>query len=116
MKFIKRDAGKLKRVGLSWRKPRGHKNKTKVGKRGHRKVPSEGFRSPVENRYKIAGKIPVRVYTVSDLDKVTQDNNVIIAGSVGSLKRAKIIETCKSKNIQVVNYERNAKNTKTISK
>jgi large subunit ribosomal protein L32e len=116
MEFIKRDARKLKRIGMSWRKPRGHKNKTKVGKRGHRKVPSEGFRSPVEKRYRIAGKIPVRVHTVSDLDKLTQDNNVIIAGSVGALKRAKIIETCKSKNIQVVNYERNAKNAETASK
>lgn len=116
MEFIKRDARKLKRVGTSWRRPRGHKNKTKVGKRGHRPVPSEGFRSPIKDRYRIAGKMPILVHTLSDLDMVKEENNVIIAASVGSLKRSKILETCKSKNIKVVNYERNAKDAAKASK
>ncbi len=112
MEFIKRDARKLKRVGMSWRKPKGHKNKTKVGKKGHRPMPSEGFRSRADERYRIAGKIPVRVYAVADLDRLDRDDSVIIAKSVGAFKRTKIIEACVSKNIQVINHERNAKNTK----
>ncbi|MCL5009380.1 MAG: hypothetical protein M1433_00120 [Candidatus Parvarchaeota archaeon] len=110
MEFIKRDARKLKRVGMSWRKPRGRKNKTKVGKRGHRKMPSKGFRSPISERYRIGGKLPMVIHSLSELDMVGLDNNVIIAGSVGAFKRAKILDACKSKNIKVVNGERNAEN------
>lgn len=100
----------MKRVGDSWRKPRGRKNKTKVGKKGHKKMPSKGFRSPSSTRYRIAGKIPVMIHTPSELDKVGIDNVVIIAGAVGALKRANILAACKSKNIKVVNDERNAEN------
>lgn len=116
MRFIKKDSVKLKKLGFSWRKPRGRKNKTKVGKKGHRPMPSKGFRSSLDSRYTIAGKMPVRVYTPSQIDKIDEKNIVIIASAVGSLKRAKILEACKAKNIKVVNYERNAENTETTSK
>ncbi len=116
MEFTKKDSGKLVRVGMSWRKPRGRKNKTKVGKKGHKPMPSKGFMSSVKTRGKIANKIPLIVYTPSDLGKINENNIVIIASAVGSMKRAKILEECKSKNIQVVNHERNVKNTETTSK
>ena len=70
MKFTKHDAGKLKRVGNSWRKPTGKKNKTKVGKKGHKKMPSKGFMSPASKRGKIAGKIPVRIFNLKDVEKL----------------------------------------------
>ncbi len=115
MEFKKHDAVKLKRVGNSWRKPTGKKNKTKVGKKGHRKMPSKGFRSSIKSRGKIAGKIPVRVFSLSDLEKLNENNIVIIGSSVGQLKRKLIYEKCKEKKIAVVNYAREVKNAEKVS-
>ncbi len=116
MEFTKKDSGKLVRVGMSWRKPRGRKNKTKIGKKGHKPMPSKGFMSNAKTRGRIANKLPVMIYAPSDLGKITGDNIVIIASAVGSLKRAKILDECRSKNIKVVNHERNVKNTETTGK
>lgn len=111
MKFTKHDAGKLKRVGSSWRKPTGKKNKTKVGKKGHKKMPSKGFMSPADARGRIAGKIPVRVFSPAELEDLDQKNIVIIGSSVGTLKRKLIYEKCKEKKITVINYAGETENT-----
>jgi large subunit ribosomal protein L32e len=104
MEFIKHDAGKLKRVGNSWRKPTGKKNKTKVGKKGHKKMPSKGFRSPSSNRGKIAGKVPVRIFNLKDIERLNDTNIAVIGKTVGALKRKLIYEKCKEKKIMVINY------------
>lgn len=111
MEFTKHDAKKLKRVGSSWRKPTGKKNKTKVGKKGHKKMPSKGFISPSSIRGRIAGKIPARVFSVSDVSRLTEDNIVVIGRSVGGLKRKLIYEKCKEKKIAVMNYAGKTENT-----
>ena len=105
MEFIKHDAKKLKRVGLSWRKPRGRKNKTKVGKKGHKPLPSKGFKSSLRTRGMINGKVPILVHSISDLDKAGEGNIIIIGRTVGVLKRKKLLEACASKNLQVVNND-----------
>lgn len=114
MEFIKRDARKLKRVGMSWRKPTGKKNKTKVGKRGHRPMPSEGFMTKRSDRYKIAGMLPVRVFSPKQVESLSQNSIVVIAASVGTLKRKLIIERCESKGIKVKNNGSRPKNTEKI--
>jgi ribosomal protein L32E len=101
MEFTKHDFKKLKRVGSSWRKPTGKKNKTKVGKKGHKKMPSKGFKSNSSKRGMIAGKIPFRVLSLSDVDK---------------LKGKLIYEKCKEKKIAVINYAGKAKDTEKNSK
>jgi large subunit ribosomal protein L32e len=104
MEFTKKDASKLKRIGTSWRRPRGRKNKTKVGKKGHRPLPSSGYKTKGSERNRISGKVPVRVYAPSQVQNLNADNNiVIIASSVGNLKRMEIMKVCSSKNIKVFN-------------
>jgi ribosomal protein L32E len=103
MEFVKRDAGKVKRIGFSWRRPRGRKNKTKVGKRGHRPLPSKGFRSSAKHRGLIMGKSPVLVHSMRDLDNL-KGGIIIIGSSVGSLKRKRLIEACEERNLEVLNY------------
>ncbi|MCL4372959.1 hypothetical protein M1384_02735 [Candidatus Parvarchaeota archaeon] len=112
MKFTKHDAGKLKRVGNSWRKPTGKKNKTKVGKKGHKKMPSKGFMSPASKRGKIAGKIPVRIFNLKDVEKLNDANIAVIGKAVGALKRKLIYEKCKEKKIMVINYARKTEDSK----
>ena len=116
MEFIKHDARKLKRVGTSWRKPTGKKNKTKVGKKGHKKMPSKGFISPSITRGRIAGRIPVRVFSINEINALNEENAVIIGSSVGYLKRKLIYEKCKEKKIMVLNYAGETENTKENSK
>ena len=112
MEFTKHDARKLKRVGNSWRKPTGKKNKTKVGKKGHKKMPSKGFMSPVSKRGKIAGKIPVRIFNLKDVEKLNDANIAVIGSSVGAVKRKLIYEKCKEKKIMVINYAGETEDTK----
>ncbi len=112
-KFFKKDSVKLKRVRKSWRKPTGKKNKVKVGKKGHKPMPSKGFRTPNKYRYKIGNKMPVIVHSLNE--KLNNSNIVIIGSSVGKLKRQKIVESCNAKGIKVVNYEQ-PKDSAQISK
>ena len=112
MEFTKHDARKLKRVGNSWRKPTGKKNKTKVGKKGHKKMPSKGFMSPASKRGKIAGKIPVRIFNLKDVEKLNDANIAVIGKAVGALKRKLIYEKCKEKKIMVINYAGETENAK----
>ncbi len=116
MKFIKHDAVRFKRVGFSWRKPRGKKNKTKVGKKGHRPMPSKGFMSDRRKRGMIAGRIPVLVHNVNDVQALSDKNIVIIASAVGNKKRNEIVSACDAKKLKIVNYGKLAKDTKTTSK
>ncbi len=110
MKFTKKDSSKLKKIGFSWRKPRGRKNKTKVRKKGHKPMPSKGFMSSGKERFRIAGKMPVRVHNQKELESLNDGNIVIIASAVGALKRKSILEACRAKNIRVINHERDAEN------
>ena len=116
MEFIKKDAKKLKRVGMSWRKQTGKKNKTKVGKKGHRPMPSEGFRGRKSQRHMIAGLMPVRVFTPSQVDGLSDKNIAIIASAVGAVKRKLIIEKCNSKGIKVKNNGSRADNAEKAGK
>lgn len=111
MRFTKHDSGKLKRVGNSWRKPTGKKNRTRLGWRGHKPMPSEGFKRSAALRFRIAGKIPVRVFAPKEVDALSDSNIVIIGASVGKLKRKAIADKCAAKNIKMVNYERIVENS-----
>ncbi len=111
MKFIKHDAKKLKRVGDSWRKPTGRKNRTRLGWRGHRPIPSEGYKKSKAVRFKISGKMPVRIFNPAEVDKLSDANIVIIGSSVGKMKKKEIFDKCTEKNIKVINYERIVENT-----
>lgn len=104
MEFVKHDARKLKRVGTSWRLPRGKKNRDKRQHKGHRKLPQEGFMKPKDERYKIAGKVPVLVQSLNDLQQLNENNIVILSSSLSKLKKKMIFKKCEEKNIRVLNY------------
>ena len=116
MKFIKHDAVKFKRVGFSWRKPRGKKNKTKAGKKGHRPMPSKGFMSERSKRGMIAGKMPVLVYNTNDVQRLNDQNIVIIASAVGNKKRKDIVSVCDAKKLRILNYGKLTEDAEKTSK
>ncbi len=104
MEFTKHDAGKLKRVGSSWRLPRGKKNRDRLQRRGHRKLPQEGFRRAREERGKINGKEVFLLHSLSEISQLNQDNIVIISSSVGKRKREALLKACTEKGIEVLNH------------
>ncbi|MGC8516384.1 MAG: eL32 family ribosomal protein [Candidatus Acidifodinimicrobium sp.] len=117
MEFKKRDSSKLKRLGFSWRKPRGKKNRTRLGHKGHAPIPSKGFKGNSSSRFKISGLQPVLVRSMMDIAGLDKDKNIaIIAGSIGALKRNKILDECKTKGIKVLNYGKRTEDTEKISK
>ncbi len=117
MRFTKRDSSKLKRLGSSWRKPRGKKNRTRLGHKGHAPIPSKGFRSSSSSRFKIDGLQPVLVRSMMDIAGIEKDKNIaIIASSVGNLKRKWILDECNKKGIRVLNYGKRIEDTEKTSK
>ena len=116
MEFIKHDAVRFKRVGFSWRKPRGKKNKTKAGKKGHRPMPSKGFMSDRSKRGMIAGKTPILVHNINDVHSLNDQNIVIIASAVGNRKRKEIASACDAKKLKILNYGKLVKDTEKTSK
>ncbi|MCW1293794.1 MAG: hypothetical protein OH316_02550 [Candidatus Parvarchaeota archaeon] len=117
MEFSRRDSSKIRRIGDSWRKPTGKKNRTRLGHKGHGMVPSKGFKGSASSRFKIAGLYPVTVRSMMDLADVDSEKNiVIISGSVGSRKRKWILDECSKKGIKVLNHGERIENTEKISK
>ncbi len=103
-RFKRRDASKLKRLGDKWRRPKSRRNWMRLKTRGKPPVVQVGYRTPKDKRNKVNNKIPVRVFSVKDLDNLNKDKNiVIIGGSVGKKKREEIIKTCKEKGLEVYN-------------
>lgn len=117
MAFSRRDSSKIKRIGSSWRKPRGKKNRTRLGHKGHSQIPSKGSESSATGRFKVAGLYPVMVKSMIDLADVDKDKNIaIISGSVGSLKRRWILDECSKKGIKVLNHGERTEDTEKIGK
>ena len=127
-RFVRWDSFKLKRLGTKWRKPRGRHNKQRLrkkrwklierieeGKIKHKymdalinaaygKLPSIGRKKSKEERGKINGLLPKRVFNLRDLKGVDKDKEiVIIASQVGKKKRQEILNYCKENGIKVLN-------------
>ncbi len=104
-KFNRQDHHKKKRVGKSWRRPRGNLSKQRVGIKGKGDTVEAGFRTPRAARDKHpSGFEEVRVHNVDDLDGVDGDTEAVrIASSVGDRKRERIEEVAADESIRVLN-------------
>jgi large subunit ribosomal protein L32e len=104
-KFNRQDHHKKKRVGKSWRRPRGNLSKQRRGIKGKGDTVEAGFRTPRAARDKHpSGFEEVRVHNVDDLDGVDGDVEAVrIASSVGDRKRERIEEVAADEQIRVLN-------------
>ncbi|MEM5811760.1 MAG: 50S ribosomal protein L32e [Candidatus Aenigmatarchaeota archaeon] len=95
-----------KRIGESWRRPRGLHSKVRIEKKGKIRKPKIGWGAPSELRYlHPSGYKEVLVRNVKDLEKVNKEKEAIrIASTVGKKKRKEIIEAAKKMGIWVLNY------------
>jgi len=112
-RFIRKDSTKISKLGRKrkkkqfWRRPRGEHSKVRMKERGYLKQPSIGYSSPRLAKGLVKEKIPVTVYNIEGLKKISQDK-IAILGNVGRKKKIALAEYALSKNIELVNI--NAKN------
>ena len=103
--FNRQDHHKKKRVGTSWRRPRGQLSKQRRGIKGKGATVEAGYRTPksVRGRHP-SGFEEVRVENTDDLEGIDGDIQAIrIGSSVGGRKRERIEERAEDDGIRVLN-------------
>jgi len=103
-KFTRSDTpGKARIKADSWRKPKGLHNKVGDKKRGHKRMPNEGYRTPKALRGKDRlGRDLVIVHNTSDLNAIDSKTQVaIVSSSVGNKNRLNMYEIAAQKNITI---------------
>ena len=106
-RFLAQDIHKKKKIKKRWRKPRGLHSKIRLGKKGYRKKPKRGYRSPkqVRGMHK-KGLTPILVDNVQKLKGFDNEKQgIIIKKSVGKKKKIKMIKLCEEKNITILNIK-----------
>jgi len=104
--FIRKDIYKKKKLGKSWRKPRGLDNKQRLCKRGVAKIISSGYRAPAEIRgLHNSGLTPVIVSSMSQIASLTKEQGIILSAKLGNGKRQMLIEEIKKKNLKLLNMD-----------
>ncbi|MBW2982334.1 50S ribosomal protein L32e, partial [Candidatus Woesearchaeota archaeon] len=90
--FIRQDSHKKKEVKKRWRRPKGLQSKMRLCKRGYKKCPSQGYRSPsIIRGLHSTGLAPVIVCSKRNLEKISKNEGAIIAKSVGMKKRIELV-------------------------
>lgn len=105
--FGRKDSNKKKRIESDvWRKARGCDNKQRLKRKGHKKTPKQGYRSPIEVRgLDASGLAPVLVSSLSQLSTITKEQGIILSSGLGGRKRKLILEEAGKKGIRVLNLD-----------
>ena len=108
MKFLRRDSARYSRLGKNrkkkqvWRKPKGRDNKMREKRKGYPAVVSIGWSNDKKLRGKIEGKEPVIINNLKEMEKV-KENQIIIIGKIGKKKRLEIAKIANEKKIKIHN-------------
>jgi large subunit ribosomal protein L32e len=105
MKFLRSEYHRYRRLGKSWRKPRGRHHKVRRSFEGKPASPRIGYRGKAEQRgLHPSGYAEVLVRTPEELESLDKDRQAVrIAGSVGKKKREKILKKAKKLKLKVLN-------------
>ena len=105
--FIRQDAHKKRKLKVRWNRPRGIDSKIRLHKRGYRKAPSQGYRSPLAVRHLLPdGHKPIMVYSVDDLGNINKETEAgIIGATVGMKKRMAILQSAQQQGIPIANIK-----------
>lgn len=103
--FIRQDNPKRMKVNDKWRKPKGIHSKIRHKFKGRRKMPSPGYKSPVDAKgLHSTGLKMVKVHSVDELKKINIDNEgIIVVKAIGMKKRFEILKKAKESGVQVLN-------------
>ena len=91
-KFERKDVNVYPSFKGKWRRPKGLHNKMRNAFRGHKAMPNIGYASPsVVKGLNRAGLKEVLINNISQLDKITKENTIIISGKIGIKKKIGIV-------------------------
>ncbi|KAH0569627.1 Ribosomal protein L32 [Spironucleus salmonicida] len=106
-KFGRFQSDQFKRVGASWRKPRGLDSVMRRQMLGNRPMVSIGYGSDKATRFMLSnGYYPVRVCSMRDLESLRMNNNIcaaVFASTVGAKKRQVLVQKCQEMGIHIMN-------------
>jgi len=104
-KFKRQGTTYLKKVGKSWRRPRGTQSKLKVYEKSKGSMPNVGYGAPRELRgLHPSGFREVYIQNLNDLEKIdTEKEAGRISGRIGNKKRKLIVEKAKELKIKLLN-------------
>ncbi len=105
-KFVRQGYGIKKSLGDEWRRPKGHQSKMRRKMKGHRKMPSKGYRNPRELRGMVNGEKVFTVRNVEELRNLNDGVQVIISSTLGTKKLSEIVKIAKEKKIKILNREK----------
>ncbi len=92
-----------RKLGDSWRRPKGHHSSLRKGRRGHGIKPSPGYGSQNKGMHP-SGYYEVLVRNIDDLQKIDKEREAArISSNIGKRKRKKIIEKAEEMEINVLN-------------
>lgn len=104
-KFRRQEWWAVKRVGESWRKPRGMDSKMRLKRKGKPPLVSTGYRSPKAGRgLHPCGKKEILVTSLKDLERVNPSRDVVrISARVGRRLKLQITKKAAEKGVKVLN-------------
>jgi len=105
--FVRQDSHKKAEIKERWRSSRGLQSKMRLHRKGYRKSPSKGYRSPAAVRgLHTSGLIPVNASSQKDLEIIdTKKEGAIIAKAVGIKKKISLVKYAKEKGIKILNIK-----------
>jgi large subunit ribosomal protein L32e len=105
--FLRQDIHKKDRLEAVWRKPRGLQSKVRLKLNGYRRPISSGYSSPKAVRgLHPSGLKQIRVSNVKELENLDfKTDGIIIASTVGMIKRIDIAKKALEKKISVLNIK-----------
>lgn len=104
MSYKRQDAGKQKRIGTKYRKPKGLQSKMRLRRKGYPSRPSSGQRTERSLRGLHDGQLPVVVRTVAELTGL-KACPIIISAKLGDRKRTMILEKAKEQSLTIINLD-----------
>ncbi|MBW2991148.1 hypothetical protein KY348_05600 [Candidatus Woesearchaeota archaeon] len=104
--FVRRAIHKKKRIGSSWRRPRGLHNKQRLKRRGYLRSPGTGYKAPAKIRgAHRTGLIPVLVSNTRQLAGLTKEHGIILSSKLGDNKRKSLVEEIKKQGLTLLNLD-----------
>lgn len=105
--FVRQDSHKKAEIKTRWRAARGLHSKMRLGFKGYRKTPSQGYRSPIKVRgLHPSGLKPIIINNISQLSTIDKESQgAIVASSVGVKKKIDILKKAKELGITILNIK-----------
>lgn len=102
--FIRKDAFKKKRLGQTWRKPKGLQNKKRLQRKGNARKVKPGFGTKNTDRHTTkAGLKIITITTLAQLKEVNPKTHAIIIGKTGMNKKLQLLEEAEKAKITIAN-------------